>query len=49
MRKKEIEKVVSDLIKIELNENCHGVNQDGNVLWEDGARSDSYGGYIRDK
>lgn len=47
MTNEQMETIVSKLIEIEKNENAHGVDDEGNVNWNDGVRRDSYTEYIK--
>ena len=47
MTNKQMETIVAELTEIEKDENAHGIDDEGNTNWNDGAKRDSYTEYIK--
>jgi len=39
--------IIIELVEIEKDENAHGIDQEGNVDWNDGAKQENYTEYIK--
>jgi len=47
MTDKQMKNIISELIEIEKDENAHGIDQEGNVNWDDGVKQESYFEYVK--
>lgn len=47
MTNKQIVRIIAELTEIEKDENAHGIDNEGNTNWNDGAKRDSYTEYIK--
>ena len=47
VERQQLETIIAELIEIEKDENAHGIDNEGNVNWNDGAKRDGYTEYIK--